>query len=194
MAIDVPFGWPSAFSSALNRHAQGKPWPTSVRDNGALDTALFRATDQAVATRTGKAPLSVSTNLLGVTAIRAVEFLRRFHSEVDRSGVTGRFCEVYPRAALHEWRLLPTDSYKAKGEKSLAARRTVANRLAEALPWVPIDKVALSDHLLDAFVCALMARAVAKGEAEGPPASRLADARIEGWIWLPKPESLTRLQ
>ena len=50
-----------------------------------------------------------------------------------------------------------------------------------------------SDHLLDALVCALVARAALVGATLAIPADVRALAELEGWIALPRPGSLAAL-
>jgi hypothetical protein len=45
-----------------------------------------------------------------------------------------------------------------------------------------------SDHVLDAFVCALVARAVLDGATTPPSSDDWAVARREGWIHVPDPQ------
>jgi hypothetical protein len=54
-------------------------------------------------------PVSVSTDRLGVTAMRCAHLLHRWSNgqHIDRTG-PGRFVEVYPAAALVRWGLSPS--------------------------------------------------------------------------------------
>ena len=45
--------------------------------------------------------------------------------------------------------------------------------------------LAATDHALDAFVAALVARAFAIGRVLPPPAELADIARVEGWLYLP---------
>jgi len=105
VAIDASFGWPRAFVDALDAHRRFEAWPAP--DDGAPETyraALsFRATDRVVMHT--RRPLSVSTDKLGVTAMRCAHPLHRWSlagESVDRAGGK-RFVEVYPAAALARW-------------------------------------------------------------------------------------------
>jgi hypothetical protein len=60
VAIDAPFGWPDPFVHALTTHHGGGPWPETL-DNSRAPFER-RATDRFVKERTGKQPLSVSTD------------------------------------------------------------------------------------------------------------------------------------
>ena len=55
----------------------------------------------------------------------------------------------------------------------------------------PRERLIDCDDCLDALVCALVARAAQLGRTIGPQDERLA--RLEGWIHLPEPDSLSRL-
>jgi hypothetical protein len=50
-----------------------------------------------------------------------------------------------------------------------------------------------SDDRLDAVVCALVARAAERGKTVPPTDEQSRLARIEGWIHLPEPGSLSEL-
>jgi hypothetical protein len=52
------------------------------------------------------------------------------------------------------------------------------------------QKCAESDHVFDALVASLVARAAALGLTLRPTAGELPAARVEGWIALPSSESL----
>jgi hypothetical protein len=94
--------------------------------------------------------------------------------------------EVYPAAALKGWGL-PHRGYK--GRSNMAALGNLVDALRGALPgldWGGVDTAArTSDHVLDAVVCALIARAARLGCTTGPAPEVAAQARTEGWIHLP---------
>jgi len=92
VGIDVPLGWPLPFVRALTLYHHGQPWRA-----GHGEPVQLRRTDQVVRQLTGKRPLSVSTDKIGVPAMRAAQLLSRIHPSVDRSG-TGKVVEVYPAA------------------------------------------------------------------------------------------------
>lgn len=190
VAIDVPLGWPVAFSREVSAHARGEAWSAD------RDKCLWRVTDGRVAQVKGvdgkgaSSPLSVSANLIGATAMDAAKQLSRY--SIDRSGRTGKFCEVYPAVALRRWGF---QDVGYKGVDSIEQRTKLANLILARLPWAsaPPGLHALicgDDNHLDSFLCALIARLVAIGAAEGPSVDELDTARIEGWIWLPNPGSL----
>ncbi len=189
IGIDAPFGWPTAFAAAVYAHQRQNVWPT-------VSTASlrYRATDHFVRARIKRWPLSVSSDLIGVTAIRAARLLSE-KGRIDRSG-RGRFVEVYPAAALHIWGF-PSTGYKKKpGEEK---RRVVTRRLISAtkprLDWPVNAQQACekSDDALDAVVAALIARAAATDQIEPIPRKHMAAAKREGWIALPRSGSLASL-
>ena len=188
--LDVPFGWPQAFVEAVARFHAGGDWPEAT-----LTALRFRETDRVVAARTGRWPLSVSTDLIGVPAFRAARLFTRLAGTgvaVDRAG-GGRLVEVYPAAALRLWGLASTGYKRRQGRPSLG-------RLLDALRqrtrgWLEVDAPARrlcgrSDDALDALVAALIARAATLGLCAPPPPEHAARAAVEGWIALPEPDSL----
>lgn len=193
VAIDVPLGWPAAFSREVSAHAKGEAW-TADRDK-----CLWRVTDRRVAQVKGadgkgaRPPLSVSANLIGATAMDAAKELGRY--SIDRSGRSGKFCEVYPAVAIRRWGF---QDVGYKGADSSEQRNKLVNLVLAVIPWASAAPglqalVCGDDNHLDSFLCALIARLVAIGSAEGPSDDELEMARIEGWIWLPQPGSLTSI-
>jgi hypothetical protein len=110
---------------------------------------------------------------------------------VDRGG-EGKLLEVYPAGALLRWGL-PARGYK--GEEGQPARRQLVGHLIEAAPWLAAHRAALaeSDHALDALLAALVARAAAEALTDPAPPEHAERARREGWIHLPKRDSLRLL-
>jgi len=105
VGIDCPLGWPRPFVDFVGAHAANRPLPTTELSTQSL---RLRATDIAVVQRRlGRRPLSVSTNMLGVTALRAARLLAELRDRgmpVDRAG-RGTVCEVYPAASRSAWGL-----------------------------------------------------------------------------------------
>lgn len=199
IGLDSPLGWPDAFVAAISDHAGERPWPgLDAPDAKAFRRRLsLRATDEAVAA-TGLLPLSVSTDKLGVTAMRCaliVEFLKRSGRSAPRDG-SGEVIEVYPAAALRRWEC-PHKGYKT-GAAAAAVRRTIIETIARDAPWLELDDIGRtrcvsSDHVLDAVVAALVTRAAAVGSTERPPPPLVEQARREGWIHVPASGSLAGL-
>lgn len=151
--IDCPFGWPQPFVTAVQAHADRRPWPGRHEPSNAFRAHLvLRETDREVRRRTGCAPLSVAADRIGLTALRCALLLDRL-GEVDRTGVTGSVAEVYPAAGLRTWGL-PWTGYK-RG----AARDRLPAMVAEMLrptarPAVPDetrDEIEADDDAFDAL-------------------------------------------
>ncbi len=71
-------------------------------------------------------------------------------------------------------------------------------RLTERAPWLTIEADHASerrecDHVFDALIASLVARAAALRLTLRPAADELRAARVEGWIALPTAESLMAL-
>lgn len=203
VGIDVPFGWPTAFVEAVSGHSNERRWPDPGLDPDRQVRQLrYRVTDRWVAQHLAdlepsgpapRPPLSVSTDLLGVTAFRMARLEGRLRDRgvaVDRTGWTGRIVEVYPAGALRCWGLYPETSYKTDP--------TVRARLVDALDaflagsvtgdWQGICRD--SDDQLDAFVSALVARLSDQGRTIGATSHAVEDLDLstvqrEGWIHLP---------
>lgn len=188
--LDVPLGWPDAFVAGLAAHHLGDPWPELDPERPSDRVPLrFRLTDRIQAAGGGRWPLSVSTDLIGVPALRAARIqhlLREAGVAVDRSGSSGRIAEVYPAAALRRWGLT---SRGYKGPKNRAVGTALAQALAARCgPLAAAVGDALAgadDDDLDALVCALLARAVHVGRTTAPAEDQLDVARREGWIHVP---------
>lgn len=173
VGIDAPFGWPLPFVDAVSTWARGGPWPAA-----SSQALRLRRTDLRVAAEV-KAPLSVSTDKLGVAAFRCAGLLDRLGVQ-DRAG-DGRVFEVYPAAALKQWGL-PFQGYK--GKEGRATLHSLCAELRRACPWlrdIP-SQCAQDDDAFDALICALVARAAKLRKTS--PADDPA-ARKEGWIHIP---------
>jgi predicted nuclease with RNAse H fold len=185
VGIDVPFGWPDAFIHAVTAHHSQQAWPQSQSRNLRL-----RQTDLFVWNAIGKQPLSVSTDKIGIPALRMASLMVRLAQTgilIDRTG-EGRFVEVYPAAALRRWGI-------ADAKKETAA---LLPALIARAPWLRMTEshralCADSRDACDALVAALVARAAAVGACELIPEEYRHIAGVEGWIALPFTESLSRL-
>ena len=196
VAIDAPFGWPNAFVDALNAHRAAEAWPApDSEDPNVFRASLsFRATDRVVMHT--RRPLSVSTDKLGVTAMRCAHLLHRWSASepIDRTG-RRRFVEVYPAAALGRWGLAASGY---KGRRNRVALGELVADLCATLPSLQLDPTArelcaTSDDALDALVAALVGRAALLGLTDGPPKALEPQASQEGWIHLPVRGSLPYL-
>lgn len=188
---DVPLGWPDAFVAAIGEHHQGPEVGrgVAIADPEARRLMRYRLTDRRFAERSDPArwPLSVSTDLIGVPALRAAALQRRLVEEgliVDRSGIEGAVAETYPAGALAAWGW-PSRGYKGVAGQKL--RVDLVARFVAALPALSFgtdvrEAMVGSDDRLDSLICALVARAVATGRGTLPPEADLPVARREGWI------------
>jgi hypothetical protein len=199
IGIDAPFGWPEPFLDAVTAYRSGPSWPTGM-DN-ALDECRLRETDRAVHRRSGKWPLSVSSNLIALPAMRCASLLTDIAQHAGGDAVrrdgSGLCCEVYPDPALRRWTdhalegLAPRETYKGSGAagKRLALVEAIRRQLPLADRDDRLEKVGLEDDYLDAVICALVARAVELGLTYRPETeAELERAPVEGWIHLPSDE------
>jgi len=193
VGIDCPFGWPVGFVEAVSAHARGEPWPSNdLTHNDELRNLRFRQTDRQLAAQVdGRWPLSVSTDLIGIVAIRYARLESRLAAagfDVNRDG-SGLVAETYPAAALRHWGLT------SRGYKGASAAGVVSDMVDELLvrmPWLRFiddDAAALcrtSHDAFDSMICALIARAVQHHESTAPTtATDRRLATIEGWIHVP---------
>ncbi len=185
--IDAPLGWPDDFVAAVAAHHTGQD-PGIPVDTERL---RLRATDVWVWKQHGRRPLSVSTDLIGVTALRGIRLQNLIAAHtgeaIDRSGA-GRLAETYPAAALAAWGL-PATGYKQRTPASrtrlAALAAAVTGRFEVAMPPAAAELACTSDDAFDALVCAIVARLAADGRTEPPPPHLAAIARREGWIHVP---------
>jgi hypothetical protein len=192
VGIDVPFGWPIEFATAVWRHSTNGSWPDAYdhADNRAL---RFRRTDLWVREILGLTPLSVSSDRIALPTMRAAAFLSRWPGRGPLDG-SGLMVEAYPAAALTRWNFLAR-GYKRK-ENAATRRQLVGEVLAAA--WLEVDDsqaalCGVSDDAFDALIAALVARAAAVGLVEPIPRADREAARREGWIAIPRLGSFDRL-
>ena len=118
IGMDTPFGWPVRFSRAVADYSTSMVWPSVD-----VSQLRFRRTDRVVWERLGRPPLSVSSDWIAVTAMRAARLLAErvaAGETIDRSG-GGRFVETYPAAALSTWGF-PSKGYKGPKKKAVRDR------------------------------------------------------------------------
>ena len=152
--IDCPFGWPEPFRAFLQAQARE---PVDLLDApGDPDwrrTLAYRQTDEYVGQQLaerlkGKGkqrnpwahmPLSVSTDRLGLTAMRMASLsakLAKVGITIDKSGSTGKVIEVYPAASLAMWGL-PNNGYK--GADKRGALGELVDKLQSKTPWLDLE-------------------------------------------------------
>ncbi|MFF4501306.1 DUF429 domain-containing protein [Streptomyces sp. NPDC001401] len=197
--LDCPLGWPSSFVATVLAHHEGIRLPPAARfeertdGRPGLDALRFRLTDDLTWKATAmRPPLSVSTDLLGVVALRAARLLDALAAAgtpVPRDG-SGPLAEVYPAAALRLWGIRPARSYKNAGPEAREVREHIVRSIEDGLglPLTePVRAQCIDSHdHLDALVCALVARAVLVGDTRWPDTTEeRAAAGQEGWIHLP---------
>jgi predicted nuclease with RNAse H fold len=187
LGIDCALGWPVDFVEFLNRinHAQGPNQPFEG-DLNLRRMLAYRETDRHVREVTGRWPLSVSTDRLGMTAIRCAGLLSKIAAAgipVDKSG-KGKIVEIYPGASLRLWGL-NTAGYRA----STDARANLLNQLTQQAPWLNLAEyqqaMIESCDAFDSVVAALATRFAQLGAYEPPTPAQLTKAKIEGWVALP---------
>jgi hypothetical protein len=196
IGIDAPLGWPEPFVDAMTAHRKRKPWPGRGVDPVEHRKQLkYRLTDRVIIDRGERAPLSVSTDLIGVVALRAAVLLDRYARAAKRRPVRrdglGPVAEVYPAAALRRW--LPDAKVSYKGRDREPLRNLVA-AVADAVPIKftgdSYDRCITDHNAFDALVCALVARAVQQRQTRRPRSgAEIRHAATEGWIHVPKKTS-----
>ena len=148
----------------------------------------------------------VNPNMIPMT-YEGIRLLHRWHAEYPgrwhvppleppgRPDQTVALLELMPGAYLKAVGL-PYKGYK-KGRRSSELRELITGSLAAAsgIPLPNLDSVRMgchaSDDFLDAVVAAVGAACWARGgdRFRHPRADELALARLEGWIYVPYPES-----
>ena len=187
LGIDCALGWPIEFVDFLKQHSMIE-LTDSTFDGGLAwrRRMAYRETDRQAREITGRWPLSVSTDRLGMTAMRCAGLLSRMQRTgivIDRSGA-GKIVEVYPGASLRLWGLA-TAGYRASQD----VRLQLLEQMKLKAPWFEpggfADLMVESCDAFDAVVAALATRSAALGRYEKPAEQLIDQARIEGWIALP---------
>ncbi len=187
IGIDCALGWPIEFVDFVIAYSQLNAGADSI--DGGIDwrrRMAYRETDRQVREITGRWPLSVSTDRLGLTAMRCAGLLSKMQQsglEVDRSGA-GRVVEIYPGASLRLWGF-DTTGYRISTDK----RAELLAQIETQAPWLEfVDFAELMVQSCDAFdavIAALATRSAALGHYQKPNETQLHQAQIEGWIALP---------
>jgi predicted nuclease with RNAse H fold len=198
VGLDAPFGWPIEFIDAVQQYREAGRWPDRPGSHEYQARMRLRATDRAVIKDVGITPLSVSSDKIAVVAMRCARLLAAFWADTgappDRSG-RGTAIEVYPAATIRLWGLSqhdhPQDPGTYKGSSPGACRRReriIRSILRAGTGWLEmqpehVEACMASDHVLDALVSALTARAADLGQIREVADHALAS--VEGWIVLP---------
>lgn len=185
LGIDCALGWPIEFVDFVREHSQ------AIADvTGDMDwrrRMAYRETDRAVREVTGRWPLSVSTDRLGLTAMRCAGLLSKLKTDgvtIDRSGA-GKVVEIYPAASLRLWGF-DTSGYRTSAD----LRAKLLESLKLAAPWFQpgefADLMIESCDAFDAVIANFAARSAQVGLSTQPQVELTKQAQLEGWICLPK--------
>lgn len=187
LGIDCALGWPIEFIDFLQQ--QVSPSIHAKEFEGSIElrrTLAYRETDRMVREVTKRWPLSVSTDRLGMAAIRCAGLLSAIAAtgaNVSRAG-EGLVVEVYPAASMRVWQL---DSAGYRNDADVRAR--LLRDLCAAAPWLEVSGhealLTESHDACDSLIAALATLAVVVGHATTPPEHLLERARVEGWVHLP---------
>lgn len=187
LGIDCALGWPNEFVNFVSQ--QSDPTLSQHNFDGGMvwrRSLAYRETDRHVREVTGRWPLSVSTDRLGLTAMRCAGLLSRLSAsgvEIDRSG-SGLVTEVYPGASLRLWGF-NTSGYRTSED----LRATLLNSLTAQATWLELGEyeelMISSCDAFDAVIAAIAARASAVGRTLPPNEDQVSTSRVEGWVALP---------
>ena len=202
IAVDTPFGWPAAFTTFVSQWSamSGGVQPPSS------DSFRFRNTDLVVKAETGKQPLSVSSNFIGLTT-------RSWTDVVANAGVSNRIdtgqgspserpiIEVYPGASLKVFAKssppnsnISTDDFKKKRASRERTLRGLVSMFGVTDPHGLFDRLVgvgeEDSDAADAFIAALTGLAylghLQGWSVRGPSTSNEQSlASTEGWIFFP---------
>ena len=181
VGLDCPLGWPSPFVEMVAAHHRGEA--TSGVAATPRDLRL-RTTDQWIRRHIPRDPLSVSTDRLGIVALRGIGIIERIAGPgVDRSGAAGLY-EAYPGGSLAVWGLTAT-GYKTAD--AIAVRRDIVEALAAHIDLgdLSVDDLAENADDLDAAITAIVTALAHAGATTAAPPELHDLARIEGWIHVP---------
>jgi predicted nuclease with RNAse H fold len=196
VAIDAPFGWPQPFVDFVSGSQTAQE--AAVWDATRRDRLCFRRTDIHVRDFLGRPPLSVSSDKIAITAMRCAGLLERL-AVTDRSGADA-VVEVYPAVALQVWGFASM-GYKIRTPALRQPEGILAvllGKVMAACPWLRLDDTtrqlgSISDDAFDALIAALVGRAVALGPTIPPPDEDAELAKTEGWIAVPRADTLGQL-
>ena len=189
VGIDAPFGWPREFVAAVNEYTDSLIPPVPM-DFG-REHLYRRATDLSIVENKEGNPLPVSVDKIGYCAIRTAvvlgEIARLRGAEAAARDGRGLVCEVYPAIATRRW--LTTDGYRGAARMGVRAqlfdRVVAATHMSDPYDLLVEARRSPHDDLLDALICALVARACEVGRVDPIPDEHREVALAEGWIHLP---------
>jgi predicted nuclease with RNAse H fold len=190
VGIDCALGWPVDFIDFLNHHSNLVALDSAPAFDGGSDlrrNLAHRETDRHVREVTGRWPLSVSTDRLGMTAIRCAGLLSKWQAAgtpIDRTGL-GKIVEIYPGASLGLW------GFDRAGYRTSAGiRARLIVELQTQAPWLSLgahEQLMIdSCDAFDAVIAALAARSAQLSRYEAPSEGQLERAKVEGWVALPQ--------
>jgi predicted nuclease with RNAse H fold len=214
--IDCALGWPIAFVEFLNQHnnfnESGSGFDGGIESRRLL---AYRETDRHVRAVTGRWPLSVSTDRLGMTAMRCAGLLSKLAAAANYrthaaeaadaadaaagsngSGASNSSPKPIDRSGSGQVvEIYPGASLRLWGFETAGYRNSpdIRSRLLADIqtkaPWLVFEKFAelmvASCDAFDAVIAALAARSAFLGHYEGPNLDQLHRVRVEGWVALP---------
>lgn len=190
VGIDAPFGWPDAFIHQLIEYRDLGRWSTQPKPE-VPSPLCYRATDVYLklgsdppAGFKGIHPLSVSTDRIGVVAMRCARLLSHLADRgIPRDPLGRQVVEVYPGGALRRWRLAAKDYKHDAAVRVALLQQPPLN--AVVVPPARSEQIIGTDHAFDALLSALVARDVALGLDDLHRPGDDGTLRREGWIRMP---------
>jgi predicted nuclease with RNAse H fold len=187
VGIDAPFGWPEAFLAAMTDWREHGRFPST-----ASAELAYRVTDDKKYLAK-KQPLSVSSDRIAYVAWRCARLLTRFYEGAPVPRLGPAVVEVYPGASMASWGLA-CQGYK---QSEPTRKKLLLELAAKGLGFEPDEAqratLTRSEHLFDAFVASLSARAFQVKRCDAIPEQHRDAAAREGWIMVPGASSLARL-
>ncbi|MFL5861462.1 MAG: DUF429 domain-containing protein [Solirubrobacteraceae bacterium] len=123
-AIDAPFGWPRVFVESVAAYTDAGVWPDPPDVRSVQEAMRLRVTDRAVYAETKLTPLSVSTDKIGVVAMRCARLLAAHWAQ------TSEPADRAPSSAL----LLGEKRVSESPARTIASARSPSSDRTSALP------------------------------------------------------------
>jgi hypothetical protein len=191
VGIDAPFGWPDAFLDQLLEYREHGRW-RELPTPDAPSPLCYRATDLYLkrgsnppAGFKGIHPLSVSTDRIGVVAMRCAKLLSHLADRgIPRDPRGRQVVEVYPGGALRRWGLAAKDY---KHDRPVRVALLTQPPLDAVVVTSDLARITDTDHAFDAMLSAIVARDVALGRDDLHRPGDDEQLRREGWIRMPMP-------